>query len=306
MSDALTLLLQSIRMKGSVFSRAELTAPWGVESGRLESGVFHAVSRGTAWARLATESEPVALRPGDVLMFPFGDNHLITDTLETPTEPIGLLTSVDERGMGRLIVEGGGDRTDLICGTISFETAEAHPVLSLLPPLVHVSDVGGTTSSIIETLVGLIAAEVDGPSLGSDTIVGRLTDALIVYVLRTYIDHLPDEGAGWLYALRDPHISEALALIHASPEAAWTSGALATAAGLSRSAFFSRFRDVVGETPAEYLTRWRIHVATRILREEGCSVSITAGRVGYATEAAFSNAFVRVMGIRPGAYRRSA
>ncbi len=305
MNDALTHLLESVRMEGSIFSRAELSAPWGVESGQLPWGVFHAVVDGEAWARLSTDTDPVELHRGDIVMFPFGDNHFITDSPTSPTRKIGLLTSVDDRGMGHLVIDGGGQATSLICGRITFEQADAHPVLALLPPLVHVRDADGKISNVAETLMGLIASEVDSPVAGSDTVVARLTDVLIVYVLRAYIEGLPDEHAGRLRALRDRYISEALALIHTSPEQPWTAQSLASAAGLSRSTFFARFKAVVGETPAEYLTSWRIHLATRMLRE-GSSVAETAGRVGYGTEAAFSNAFVRVMGVRPGAYRRSA
>lgn len=306
MADALTDILHSVRMEGSVFSRAELTAPYGVESGPLAHGVFHAVTSGRAWAKLAEGGDPIELEHGDIVVFPFGDNHLITDAPGRPTRHIGLLSSVDEAGMGHLVVDGGGESTSLICGSIRFEQGEAHPVFSLLPPVIHVRDVDGRLSEIVETLVGLIALEVDEPVAGSDTVVARLTDALVVYVLRDYIERLSDRSGGWLGALRDPNISEALANVHRHPEHDWTARSLASIAGLSRSAFYTRFKELVGETPAEYLTRWRIHLSTRMLREENCSVAIAARRVGYGTEAAFSNAFVRVMGVRPGAYKRSA
>lgn len=306
MPDALTDILQSIRMEGSVFSRAALAAPWGVESGQMGNGVFHAVVRGRAWARLAEGGPAVELERGDVVVFPFGHNHLITDDIETPTRPIGDMTQVDGRGMGHLVVEGGGPETSLICGSLVFDAGDAHPVFSMLPPLICVRDIDGRVSSVVETLIGLIADEVDRPIPGSETVVARLTDVLVIYVLRDYINRLSPGEGGWLGALKDPGISEALGLIHRRPGEAWTAASLAEAAGMSRSTFFSRFREAVGETPAEYLTRWRIHVATRLLREEDCSVAATARRVGYGTEAAFSNAFVRVMGIRPGAYRRAA
>lgn len=306
MADALTDILHSVRMEGSVFSRAELTAPYGVESGRLPHGVFHAVTSGRAWAKLAEDGDAIALERGDIVVFPFGDNHTITDTPGRPTRHIGLLTSVDERGLGHLVIDGSGESTSLICGSIRFERGEAHPVFSLLPPIIHVRDVDGRLSEIVETLVGLIALEVDEPVAGSDTVVARLTDALVVYVLRDYIDGLPEGEGNWLSALRDPHIATALELIHAQPERPWTAKSLASHAGLSRSAFFARFRELVGQSPGEYLSRWRIHLATRMLREEDCSVAEAGSRVGYGTEAAFSNAFVRVMGIRPGAYKRSA
>lgn len=306
MTDALTDILESIRMQGSVFSRATLTAPWGVESGPTPSGMFHAVVSGSAWVTLADGGSPIALERGDVVMMPFGDNHLMTDQPGTSTRPIADLNSVDRFGRGRLVVEGDGPSTSLICGTVRFDDGSAHPVLSMLPPLMHIRDHAGRMSGAVETLIGLIADEMDHPEAGTETVVARLTDALIVYVLRSYVEQLPAGEGDWLAALKDPPIREALGLIHRSPERPWTAAELADLVGMSRSGFFGRFRDSVGQTPAQYLTRWRIHLATRYLGEEGLSVSAVAHRVGYATEAAFSNAFKRVMGVRPGAYRRAA
>ncbi len=305
MSDALTDILESIRMEGSVFSRAMLEAPWGVESGTTPTGMFHAVVSGGAWIRLASGDDAIRLERGDIVMMPFGDNHLLADEPERATRPIAELNAVDRFGRGHLVVEGDGPSTSLICGTVSFDSGSAHPVLSMLPRLVHVRDHSGRTSGAAETLVGLIASEMDNPGPGTETVIARLTDALVVYVLRSYVDSLPEGEGGWLAALRDPPIREALGLIHRNPERPWSASELAAAVGMSRSGFFRRFRDAVGETPAQYLTMWRIHLATRLLKE-GESVGAVSKRVGYATEAASSNAFLRVMGIRPGAYRRAA
>ena len=306
MSDALTNILESVRMSGSIFSRASLAAPWGVESGRTSQGIFHAVVAGRVHARLESGGDIVVLERGDVVLMPFGDNHLLSDEPSRGTRPIGDLTTVDEAGMGHLVVHGGGVETSLLCGTVKFDQADAHPVFSMLPPLIHVRDSDGSMSRVVETLIELIAAEVDGAVPGAETVVARLTDVLIIYVLRDYISRMPSGEVGWLGALRDPEIREALGLMHARPEHAWTAGDLARSVGLSRSAFFSRFKELVGESPAQYLTRWRVHVATRLLRSEGMSVTAVARQVGYTTDAAFSNAFVRVMGVRPGAYKRTA
>lgn len=306
MSDALTDILESIRMQGSVFSRAALAAPWGVESGATDSGMFHAVVSGGAWIRLANRDSPVRLERGDIVMMPFGDNHLLTDDPKTATRPIADLNTVDQFGRGHVVVDGEGPRTSLICGTIRFDEDSVHPVLSMLPPLLHVRDLAGRTSSAAEVLVGLIADEMDHPGAGTETVVARLTDALVVYVLRNYIESLPEGETGWLAALKDPPIREALGLIHRNPQRSWTAAELARLVGMSRSGFFARFRDAVGETPAQYLTLWRVHLATRLLKEGEFSVGAVAHQVGYATEAAFSNAFKRVTGLRPGAYRRAA
>ena len=272
----------------------------------MPTGIFHAVVKGHPWAQLAEDGVPVELSPGDVVVFPFGDNHLITDAPDREHRPIGLLTSVDDRGMGHLVVDGGGPSTSLICGTLAFDSGEAHPVFSMLPAMVHVKDRDGRITDVVQQLIAMIATEVDRPASGSEIIVARLTDVLVVFLLRAYIEDLDASETGWLAALRDPGLREAIGQIHRRPEHRWTAEELAHHAGMSRSAFFRRFREVVGETPAEYLTRWRIHVASRLLREEGYSVAAAGRKVGYGTEAAFSNAFLRVVGQRPGAYRRAA
>lgn len=304
MPDALTTILDSVRMRGSVFSRAQLNAPWGVESGTTSQGIFHAVVNGRVHARLADGNDEVVLNKGDIVMMPFGHNHLLTDTASTPTRPIGDLTTTDEAGMGHLVVEGNGPETSLICGTVGFDTGGVHPVFSMLPEMIHVRDSDGSMYRIVETLIDLIAAEVDESVPGSEIVVGRLTEVLIIYVLRDYINRMPTGEVGWLGALRDPAIRTALGMMHGQPDQPWTARDLAREVGLSRSAFFAQFRDLVGESPSQYLTRWRIHVATRMLTDDDLSVSSVARQVGYQTDAAFSNAFVRLMGVRPGAYRR--
>ncbi len=306
MPDALTEILESVRMKGSVFSRAALSAPWGVESGRMGTGVFHAVVRGRAWVRLAGSAETIELSPGDIAFMPFGDNHLMTSSPNTSTLPIAQLTTTDERGMGHLVVAGDGVSTSLICGTVGFDQGQVHPVFAMLPRLIHVEDSDGILSSVIETLIRMIADEVDRPDPGTETVVARLTDVLVIYMLRDYVKNLEAGEGGWLGGLKDPGIATALGHIHRSPERNWTASDLATSAGMSRSLFFSRFKELVGETPADYLTKWRVHVATRHLRVSGHSVGTTARLVGYTSETAFSNAFHRLMGVRPGAYRRAA
>ena len=306
MADALTDILRSIRMTGSVFSRAALSAPWGVESGRSHTGVFHSVVTGNMWATLADGSgAPVHLERGDVVLFPFGDNHYLGDSVDVQTRPIGLLSSVDENGMGHLVIDGGGASTSIICGTVEFDEGEAHPVFSMLPRMLCVRDRTGRASGVVTTIVDLISEEVDQPGAGTETIVARLTDVLIVYLLRDYIEQLEPGSGGWLGGLRDPGIRTVLGHMHRTPERDWSATDLANAAGMSRSSFFARFRETVGETPSEYLTRWRVHAAAQLLRDERYSVARAAHEVGYRTEAGLSNAFVRIMGVRPGAYKRS-
>lgn len=305
MADALSDILNSVHMAGAVFSRARLSAPWGVSSAQAESGIFHAVVNGQCWVRTEGMPDAIHLRCGDVVLFPFGEPHVISDTPGGPALPISSLTLQNPHGLDELVVDGGGVSTMLLCGSVTFDAVDLHPVLSTLPVVVHVEDVSRRLSRITESLIELMADEVEHDQPGAESMMARLADALVVHVLRTYVDGLPVDERGWLAGLKDDAIREALGRFHRNPEMSWTIDKLATVAGMSRSAFATKFRLLVGRTPADYVLRWRIHLSASYLRE-GATVTACASRVGFLTDAAFSNAFVRIMGERPGAYRRAA
>ncbi len=131
----------------------------------------------------------------------------------------------------------------------------------------------------------------------------RLTEMLFIQVIRVWIDQQAEASEGWLNALRDQPISTALGLIHQSPERGWKVEELADAVALSRSAFSSRFTRLVGEPPMKYLTRWRMHMATHLLKKD-VEMEKIAQRLGYASEVAFRKAFKREVGIPPARYRK--
>ena len=133
---------------------------------------------------------------------------------------------------------------------------------------------------------------------------GRLTDILFIQVVRSYIEQLNGHGGGWLRALRDPHVSKALAAVHAEPSRPWTVAELARTAGVSRTVLARRFHELVGEPPLQYLTRWRMQKATEDLTQSARPLIEVAERAGYGSEAAFSRVFKRVMGTPPATYRR--
>jgi transcriptional regulator GlxA family with amidase domain len=131
----------------------------------------------------------------------------------------------------------------------------------------------------------------------------RLIDTLFVYIVRAWLRDQPEGSCGWLGALRDPQISKALSLIHERPQEPWTVEALARAVAMSRAAFAKRFAELVGEPPLAYVTRWRMDIAAKLLRESRETVARIAGRVGYVSETAFAKAFRRRRQLAPGAYR---
>ena len=152
----------------------------------------------------------------------------------------------------------------------------------------------------------LIATETRHPRPGGEAVITRLSDILVIQAIRAWIGTADAAQAGWLGALRDPQIGAALALIHSDPARAWTVAELAGELAMSRSAFAARFTELVGEPVVQYLTRWRMQVATEALREDGATVAELAGALGYRSEAAFARAFKRVVGVAPGAVKREA
>jgi AraC-like DNA-binding protein len=133
----------------------------------------------------------------------------------------------------------------------------------------------------------------------------RLADAVIAYVVRLWVEARSGDTSGWLAAIRDPKIGRALAAIHRRPGHKWSVEGLARVARTSRSIFSERFTAVVGVPPAQYVARWRMHLASVWLRKDRATVVEVAARLGYDSEASFSRAFKRFLGKPPSAFRRA-
>ncbi len=313
MADPLSDVLGSLRLSGSLFSRAELDNPWSVSTRGRDGGIFHAVVRGRCWARLAGENEPaVALERGDIVVLPGGHPHVMCDDLRRPSVPISSLPrkrDTSTHAVPVLEIRGAGPRTSLLCGTFDFERSDVHPVLSGLPPLLHLRGSNEETSSWLPAMLQLMIAELESGRPGSELVITRLADVLVTKAARAVLERPRPENSpelrGWLRGLTDPHVGQALGLVHRDPRRPWTAATLAAEVGLSRSGLFDRFSELVGEPPTRYLTRWRMHIASVALRTEQLSVSEVADRVGYTSESAFSKAFKRITGTSPGAYRRA-
>jgi AraC-like DNA-binding protein len=139
--------------------------------------------------------------------------------------------------------------------------------------------------------------------MGGECMLGRISELMFVDVIRQYLESLPEGRTNWLSGLRDPYVGRALTALHEDPSRDWTLEALAQTAALSRSAFAERFADYVGQPPMQYLTNWRMQLATNYLRTANESISSIAGRVGYDSEAAFSRAFKKAVGSPPSEWR---
>jgi AraC-like DNA-binding protein len=280
-------------------NRHELRAPWGLRFAADYGGAFHVVLQGSCWV-LPDGAPPIRLTPGDVVFLHGSGAHGLADS------PGSRLTEFDLR-RGDLGTGGDGALTTVVCGAYLLDGNRAHPLLSEVPPVLHLPARIGRHPAL-RTAVDLLAVELERARPGAGAIVPALLDTLLLYILRAWFEDRAEDPAttGWTRALTDPAVGAALTTIHSAPERPWTVATLAARAGLSRAAFAHRFSTLVGRPPLAYLTWWRMTTAARLLRESGTPLHTVARQVGYSSDIAFAAAFKREYGITPGRYRTDA
>jgi AraC-like DNA-binding protein len=301
--DVLSDVLGMLRLRGEVMCRSELSAPFGL-SFESDEAYFHVIERGTCLVQYAPTRETLQVSGGDLVVLPHGRGHRLLDASGSRVVPIlSLLDPRQKHPIGVLRFGGGGKETHVICGRFRFDARLRMSTLSGLPPMLHVRGAGGRPPEWLDLTMRILAAETRNTEPGREIAMSRVVDLLFVQTLRHWLATNKEQPLGWLGALRDPRIGAALTLLHASPERPWDVATLASEVGMSRSSFATRFVDLVGEPPSKYLTRWRVHLAARLLRTPGATIAQTAERVGYDSEAAFSRVFKRYMRVAPAAFR---
>ena len=319
--DPITDVFQTMHVAGVVHARLEATAPWGLareaevgkeaiphsaasENSPPQFAHFGMVSRGNCWLSVEGIPDPLPLTGGDCFLLAPGSTYALRDDPRTRARSF---CEVAPRNGGNVIHYGGGGvPTTIISGWFRFGQTSVKPLRRLLPELILVKADQAQTLALHATLQ-LLASEMAEPAPGSEVMVNRLADILFIQCVRAHIASSSETcKSGWLRAIFDPKIGAALKAMHERVENPWTVETLAVAAGMSRSAFALRFKELLGETPLEYLTNWRMYKATGLLREGDRKLFEVAKSVGYDSDAAFSKAFKRVLGVAPREFRRSA
>ena len=304
--DPLGEALHYLRMDGAFYVRSELTAPWGFTLDPMPGYLwFHLATTGAVLVEVDEENSRW-LHPGDVTLVPHGNGHVLRSEPGAPAPGVMELEFEHPSDRYEIIRHGGGGApTTLICGAVRFEHPVASNLVGILPQMIHIGGSDGPRASWMQGVFGLMAAEAREFQPGGEAVITRLADVLVIQAIRSWIETAPAARTGWLGALQDPQIGEALTLIHRDPARAWTVASLANELALSRSAFAARFTELVNEPVIQYVTRWRMQIAKSALETEGATVAELADRLGYRSEAAFSRAFKRVVGVPPGAVRRA-
>ena len=303
--DPLGEALHVLRMSSSFYSSCAFTAPWGLGLPAFPNAImFHIVTGGRPWLEV-DGAAPRLLQPGDLALVPHGDGHRLVSEPGLPAVDLWDLPRQELSERYEIIrIDGGGAATSMLCGTIQFDHPAAHHLVEVLPRLIAVEAGNAHQTDWIQSTVRFMASEARALRPGGETVITRLADVLVIQAIRSWIEQDPAAQTGWLGALRDPQIGRSIALIHRDPAHPWSVARLAYEVAMSRSAFAARFTDLVGETPMHYVARWRMQVAATSLREESVTLGELALRLGYGSEAAFSRAFKRIIGVSPGAVRR--
>lgn len=315
--DVFSQILSGVKLNGAFFFHAEFSAPYAVCSpgskalaptlapGAEQLIVYHLVVDGRGFAKLP-DGPLVPLGPGDVVVFPHGDPHLLLNGHETEIPEHSALASrkILAHDLTILRVGGGGEKTRFVCGFMACDPHVGRPIFGGLPACFKVNVRSGGAGSWLETSILHLVEETNSERVGSNALLSKLSEVLFVDVLRRYVDGMPANGTGWLAGVRDTVVGKSLALLHSRVDRAWTTAELAGEVGVSRSALSERFNRFLSEPPMTYLTRWRLQLAARALGSTSRGVADIAASVGYESEAAFTRAFKRQYGIPPARYRR--
>ena len=303
-NDALSDVLDALQVEGQLYCITELTAPWAVREIAAAQIFFYVIERGGGWIKLKSADRSVRLASGDLILIPHGDEHVISD--DPKTKPVEMSKLLGDKSPVEHILKygGGGSLTNFVCGSFHFNGAAKNMLIESLPRLLHISAHDHKISRWLEPMLRMLSFEVRNPQAGSSSIISRVTGIIFVQAIRIWIETQTNEKSGWLAALGDEQLAQALNLLHQKPAENWTVAKIATAVGMSRSPFAAKFSALVGEPPLRYLKRWRMNLALNYLQNAKSSVGEIAVKTGYASEAAFSKAFKRYFGDSPRKFRK--
>ncbi|QJR10019.1 RCS-specific HTH-type transcriptional activator RclR [Usitatibacter rugosus] len=313
--DALSETLRVVRLVGAIFLKGRFTAPWCYDAAHADVAapileptaekvvVFHMITEGECIVEMDGEP-PMHLTAGDVIVFPQGDAHRMASAPGLPPAKPTRLDQILLRRPREIAYGGGGKTTRLVCGYLACDARLAKLLLAGLPRMLRVNVRGSNAGTWLEASVRYALAEARSPRPGGAGVLAKLSEVLFIEVLRLYMNEQSAGRTGWLAGVSDRIVGAALAELHKRPAYPWTLEELAREAGTSRSVLAERFQELVGTSPMQYLTQWRMLLAANMLERTNSPLVKIAEDVGYQTDTAFSRAFRREYGDPPAAWRR--
>jgi AraC-like DNA-binding protein len=302
--DPLSEVFGSMRIQEAVYTRLEATAPWGFRySGDTVPRIrFGLMVRGSAFLKFKNQRQAIPLSGGDVFIFILSDESFTM--LDHPRSAVADYGELRKLEVDRVIHYGGGGApTTLVSGSFRMSAFEAPLISTILPRYLHLR-LEQNRSYAFQSVLDLLEAETAQPGMASSRLISCLYESLFVYAIRAYASSSAAPPKGWLAAMSDEHLSKAIGAMHSGIDRNWSVASLAREARMSRSAFALKFKNVLGQTPLEYLRQWRMYRASAMIRSNNTSFGEVASAVGYGSESSFSRVFRREMGVAPREYRR--
>ena len=262
----------------------------------------YAMLAGECWLAVEGVPDPVLLHAGDCFLLPRGLPFRLATDLSL--EPVHYTLAWDRLSKTHSVSEVPEGARYIAGGFFAFTGGHAEMLLQALPPIVHIRR--ESDKAAMRWSLERMREELRDPQPGGSLIAQQLAYTMLIQALRLHLTDTANAGRGWLSALSDKQMSIAITSMHNDPGYPWTLQSLAERVGMSRSVFALRFRETVGATPMEYLTRWRMLLAADRLKNSPDGLSAIAQSLGYESESAFGKAFRRVMGFSPRQYTRTA
>ena len=318
-ADALSNVLRTVRLTGATFFDVVAKAPWVAEQPTREMVLpkvlpgaehlisYHVVTEGRCYASILG-GEPIAVEAGEVIVFTRGDAHVMSSSpgMRADRAAPDVLDAATGSQLPFFMNHGGDGPASakFVCGFLACDARPFNPLLENLPPIIKAGSPDSDEAPWLGQFIRLATIESASKRAGGESVLAKLSELMFIEVVRRHLEALPPAQEGWLAGLRDPFVGKALSLIHRSPARNWTIEELARDVGLSRSVLAERFADLVGMPPMHYLANWRMQIAAGLL-SSGTNIANVAAETGYGSEAAFSRAFKKMVGMPPSAWRRS-
>lgn len=302
--DALSTLLSHAQyVSDTRYYGLRVSGAWSYSIINQNTIYFYLVQAGSFCIKVGQISQKAYA--GDIIMLPnahehscYAEHHHSDDA-----QPLDKANSRYDQGHIE-IIENGTQATDFILVECQYDQEIIQPLLSVLPAILPKHDDKPEKFTMLDGAVGLITQESKYQRLGRLAMINLWASIVMIECLRTHIETLTETADSWLKAMTDPHLSQALAVMHNAPNHNWTTNKLAKEVGMSRSSFTERFKEIVGVPPLAYLTDYRLRIAAHHLRLNKNSIGQISTLVGYASNSTFSQAFKRVYGMSPKDYRQ--
>jgi AraC-like DNA-binding protein len=298
--DPLSGVLSLLKPQNTMCGGFDVGGDWSLQFPEHDGIKCYAVVSGQCWLSVEGVPEAVHLKSGDCFLLPLGRPFRLASDMALP--PVDFKSMYTRPLNGGIAIWNGGGDVSGVGGYFGLAGKHAGILLGMLPPIVHIKK--ESDKAALRWSIERMMQELREPQPGSFLVLQHLAQMMLVQALRAHLAEGLKGGVGWLFALADEQIGPAINAVHGDPAHPWTLQELAEHVGMSRSGFAQKFKETVGATPIDYLTRWRMLLAGDRLANSNDPISVISLSLGYESESAFSTAFKRVMGCSPRQYSR--